>query len=417
MKRSSGRSLFLPPPRDMTMTTADRTLSSMFLTPFVLAIVGLFLAMALLNGQRDLTVLSLILFCVAAGAELWSRWSLARIECSVSVDKCRMFPGENLFLKATVENRKVLPVWLQVRAPISGFVHGASAETAVAAESGLLWYQKAGFRWELAALRRGVHHIGPVGITAGDLFGFFPKEKEIAETIEVVVYPRLVPLKSLSLPRRDFFGIPGAENPVEDPVYILGTRDYQHGHPAKYIHWKATARHHKLQEKIFEPSAQEKMLLVVDVGQFARHGAEAAFERMLETVASVAVRLAERGCAVGLVTNGRMTGEGSSVVSVTRNPRQLTILLDALARVRMEPDRGLIDTFRLHLRVPWGVSCLYFALEKDETARMAKEYFAQRRVPFQFFAGNTFSDSAEDRVTGGPATRRPADNRAGEGID
>ena len=399
------------------MSAADRRLPSLFLIPFVLAIVGLFLFMALLNGQRDLTVLSLVLFGVAAGAKLWTRWSLAGIECSVSIDKRRVFPGEKLFLKATAENRKILPVWLQVRAPVGGLVHGESAETAVTAESGLLWYQKASFRWELTALRRGIHHIGPLGITSGDLFGFFPKEKEMAEIIEVVVYPRLVPLKSLTAPRRDFFGIPGAESPVEDPVYILGTRDYQHGRPAKYIHWKATARHHKLQEKIFEPSAQEKMLLVVDVGQFSRHGAEEAFERMLETVASVAVRLAERGCAVGLITNGRMTGEGSSIVSVTRNPRQMTILLEALARVRMEPARGLIDTFRLHLRVPWGISCLYFALEKDETAQMAREYFTQRRVPFLFFAGHPFFDSAEARVAGGPATQGPDDNRAAEGLD
>ena len=399
------------------MNADDRRLPSLFLIPFVLVIVGLFFFMALLNGQWDLTVLSLILFGVAAGTKLWTRWSLAGIECSVSIDKRRVFPGEKLFLKATAENRKFLPVWLQVRAPVSGLVHGASAETAVTAESGLLWYQKASFRWELTALRRGIHHIGPLGITSGDLFGFFSKEKEMAETIEVVVYPRLVPLKSPTAPRRDFFGIPGAESPVQDPVYILGTRDYQYGQPAKYIHWKATARHHKLQEKIFEPSAQEKMLLVVDVGPFARQGAEEAFERMLETVASVAVRLAERGCAVGLVTNGRMTGEGPSIVSVTRNPRQLTILLEALARVRMEPARGLIDTFRLYLRVPWGVSCLYFALEKDETARMAKEYFTQRWVPFRFFAGHIFFDSAEARVAGSPATQGPDDNHAGEGLD
>ncbi|MBE0558193.1 MAG: DUF58 domain-containing protein [Proteobacteria bacterium] len=401
------------------MNAPDRTLSSLFRIPFMLALVGLFLFLALLNGQRDLTVLSLILFGVAAGAKLWTRWSLAGIECSIGVDRRRMFPGEKLFLRVTAENRKILPVWLRVRAPVGGLVHGASAETAVTAESGLLWYQKAGFRWELAALRRGIHHIGPLGITAGDLFGFFPKEKEMAETIEVVVYPRLVPFKSLSLPRRDLFGIPGAENPVEDPVYILGTRDYQHGRPAKYIHWKATARHHKLQEKIFEPSAQEKMLLVVDVGQFARQGAGAAFERMLETVASAAVRLAERGCAVGLVTNGRMTGGGSPVVSVTRNPRQLGILLEALARVQMEPARGLIDTFRLYLRVPWGASCLYFALDHDETAQMAGEYFTQRRMPFLFFAGDRLSASAsaEAPVAGGPATRGPDDYRAGGGLD
>jgi uncharacterized protein (DUF58 family) len=397
------------------MNPADRRLPSLFVIPLVLIIVALFLFMALLNGQRELTVLSLLLFGLLAGAKLWTRWSLAGIECSFNIDKRRVFPDEKLILKATAENRKFLPVWLQARAVVSGLVHDESAETGVKAETGLLWYQKAGFRWELTALRRGIHHVGPLGITSGDLFGFFPREKKMAESIEVVVYPRLVPLKSISLPRRDFFGIPGAESPVEDPVYILGTRDYQHGRPAKYIHWKATARHHKLQEKIFEPSAQEKILLAFDVAPCTRRGAEEPFERMLETVASVAVRLAERGCAVGLVTNGRMTGKGSAIVSVTRNPQQITILLEALARVRRETAQDLIDTFRLRLSMPWGISCLYFSLENDETARLAREYFTQRRVPFRFFAGHPFPDSAEARVAaGGPTARGPADHRAGE---
>jgi uncharacterized protein (DUF58 family) len=399
------------------MDATDLRPPSLFLIPFVLVIVGLLLFMALLNGQWDLTVLSLILFCIAAVAKLWTKCSLAGIACSFSIDKLRMFPGEKLFLKATAENRKILPLWLHVRAPVGGLVHGASAENVVTADSGLLWYQKVSFRWELTSLRRGIFHIGPLGITSGDLFGFFPKEKEMAETIEVVVYPRLVPLNSPSLPRRDFFGIPSAVSSIEDPVYILGTRDYQHGRPAKYIHWKATARHDKLQEKIFEPSAQEKILLVVDVGPFARNNADEAFERMLEMVASVAVRLAERGCAVGLVTNGRMTGEGSSIVSVTRNPRQLTILLEALARMKMEPARGLVDTLRLRLRVPWGVSCLYFSFEKDETAQMAREYFTQRRIPFLFFAAHPVSDSAEARMAGNLASLVPDNHPAGEGLD
>ena len=399
------------------MDADDRKFSSLFLDPLILAIVGLLLFITLLIGQWDLTVLSLILFGVAAGAKLWTRWSLAGVECSVSIDKRRAFPGEKLFLKATAENRKILPIWLQVRASIGGLVHGTSTETSVTAESGLLWYQKASFHWELSALRRGVHPLGPLCITSGDLFGFFPKKKEMAETLEVVVYPRLVPLKPLSAARRDFFGIPGAESPVLDPIYILGTRDYQQGQPAKYIHWKATARHHKLQEKIFEPSAQEKVLLVVDVGQLSRPGTEEPFERMLETAASAAVRLAGRGCAVGLITNGLMTGEGSSIVSVARNPHQITVLLETLARVRMEPARGLIDILRLHLRVAWGISCLYFSIEKDETARMAKEYFTQRRVPFQFVDVHHLCDPADTGASSCPEAGKPSDRRIREGLD
>ncbi len=398
------------------MSVADRGLPSLFLIPLTLFIVGLFLFMALLNGQRDLTVLSLILFGVAAGTKLWSLWSLDGIECSIDVDRRRLFPGETLCLKVTAENRKFLPVLLQAGVPADGLVHGASAETKVTADASLLWYQKASFRWELKALRRGVHHIGPLGITSGDLFGFFPKGKEMAETIAVVVYPRLVPLKPPTAPRRDFFGIPGAESPVQDPVYILGTRDYRHGRPAKYIHWKATARHHKLQEKIFEPSAQEKILLVVDVGPFAQRGADEAFERLLETAASAAVRLAERGCAVGLITNGRMAGDGSAVVSVTRNPRQLTALLEVLARVQMEPARDLVETFRLHLGLPRGISCLYFSLEKDEAARMVQEYVTQRRIPFLFVAGRSSSASAETGLSGAPEGAERGGLSAGEDL-
>ena len=398
------------------MHDLDRTLSSIFFVPLVLAVVGLFLFIALLNGQRDLTVFCLTLLGIAIGAKLWSRWSLAGIECSVGLDRRRVFPGEKLVLKATAENRKFLPVRLGIRAHVCNLLHNDDGTgTAVKAETGLLWYQKASFRWELTALRRGVHKIGPVGLVSGDLFGFFPKEKEMMETIEVVVYPRLVPLKILSLPRRDFFGIPGADSPVDDPVYILGTRDYQPGRPAKYIHWKATARHHKLQEKIFEPSAQEKILLVVDVGAFARNGAKEAFESMLETAASVAVRLAERGCAVGLATNGRMTGEASSIVPVTRNPHQLAILLEAFARMRMEPSRGLLEMFCLHLKIPWGVSCLYFALEKDETARTARDYFTQRQVPFQFYSRDYRADAAKAGAASVPSIGRAVEHRDGEG--
>jgi uncharacterized protein (DUF58 family) len=398
------------------MSAAVQRVPSLFIIPFILAVVGLFLFMALLNGQRDLTVLSLILFCVVAGAKLWTRWSLAGIQCNVRIDKRRVFPDEKLLLKARVENRKWLPVWLQARAPVSGLAPGDSSAAAVTAETALLWYQKTSFRWELTAQRRGIHIIGPLGITSGDLFGFFPREKEMAETIEVVVYPRLVTIPPLTVPRRDFFGIPGADSPVQDPVYILGTRDYQQGQPAKYIHWKATARHHQLQEKIFEPSAQEKILLVVDVGPFARQAAKEAFERLLEQVASAAVQLAERGCTIGLVTNGRMTGEGSAVVSLARNQRQMTALLEALARVQMEPARDLIATFRRHVKLPWGISCLYFSLEKDEAACLAQDYFTQRRIPFQFFAGRPAADSTEARAMGLSAARGNDTPRVGEGI-
>jgi uncharacterized protein (DUF58 family) len=396
------------------MPIPERAAASLFLIPLSLVLVGLLLFTALLFGQRELTVLALLLFGIAAGAKLWSRWSLEGIECRLGIDRRRLFPGETLQLTVTAENRKPLPVLLRAGAPIGGLAHGPSAAREVTAETSLLWYEQADFRWELTALRRGVHRIGPLGLISGDLFGFFPRFRKRDDGLDVVVYPRLVPLEPPVLPRRDFFGIPGNESPVQDPIYILGTRDYQHGRPAKHIHWKATARHGRLQEKVFEPSAQEKILLVVDVGPFARLGAQEPFERLLETAASVAVRLAVRGCSMGLVTNGRMAGDGPAVLSVTRNPQQLTALLEALARVQMAPARELVDTLRLG-RLPWGITCLYFSLENDPSAQAAREYFAQRRIPFLFVAGHTLADPPEPGRDGSPEGPEGGVLPAGEG--
>jgi uncharacterized protein (DUF58 family) len=232
---------------------------------------------------------------------------------------------------------------------------------------------------------------------AGDLFAFFSREKKEEEFHQLIVYPRIVPLKSFPLPRRDFFGVPGAKSPVQDPIYILGTRDYQHGQPAKYIHWKASARHHRMQEKVFEPTEQEKVLLVVDVDQFASHQAEEEFESTLEIVASLAVRMDKRGYALGLVTNGAIVGGGPAIVPIARNRQQLPAILEILARLQMESKGDLIDTLRRGLGIHWGMSCVHFSYEEDKTVLAAEQYFKHRKTPVMFFVCHPRLPSREDR--------------------
>jgi len=292
-----------------------------------------------------------------------------------------VFPGERLSLTVRAENAKFLPVWLQMTVPVAGPLHPASDEAAFTEESGLLWYQKARFEWDLVAQRRGVHRVGPPHIEAADIFGFFPRQREEHESLHVIVYPRLVPLRPISLPRRDLFGVPGSKSPVQDPVYILGTRDYQQWRPARYIHWKASARHNRLQEKIFEPSEQEKVLLAVEVSHFSDNSAEEGFEHTLEVVASLAVRLDQRGFSVGLVTNGVVDEGGPTIVPIARNPGQLPAILEALAKLHMQAKWDLIDMLRDTFELTWGVSCVHFSYEEDSKTRHTEGYLLQRKVP------------------------------------
>lgn len=343
-----------------------------------------FLLIALINRQRDFTLFILLMLGTAFGARLWSRLSPAHIKTAASVDRKKLFPGESVRLKIRLENAKWLPVWLRVELPADA-VNPAPDDTPLQRESGLLWFQHISFDWTLKPQKRGVYAIGPPRLTVGDLMGFYPREKKEGEAFEIVVFPRLVPLKSFSFPRRDYFGTPGSKSPVHDPVYILGTRDYQSWRPARYIHWKASSRQNRLQEKIFEPSEQAKILLLVEVAQFESQQAQAAFENTLELVASLAVRFNRQGYALGLMTDGVLNGHGSGIVPLARNPRQLSIILEILARLRMKTAGAANDFPLKEWDNYWGASCARFAYRSNPSDTLIKTRLRQRKIPWVSF--------------------------------
>jgi uncharacterized protein (DUF58 family) len=365
------------------MEISERPLPSVFIVPLTEFMVGICLFIALLYGQRELTLLGLLVLGIATGARLWSRLSISGVRCAATVDKEKLFPGESFALRVSAENVKFLPVFLQISVPFEDAFDPVSGEMRFTAECGLLWYQQVRFNRELVARQRGVYRVGPARMWVGDLFGFFSREKRTEGDTHVIVYPRLIPLKPFSLPSRDFFGVPGARTPVQDPIYVLGTRDYQQGRPARHIHWKASARHNRLQEKVFEPSEQKKVLLAVEVDQFQKAGASESFERTLEVVGSLAVQFHQKSYALGIVTNGVVDG-GPSIQPMGRSPQQLPAILEILARLKMRADRRGADIMRRALELPWGASCVLFTREQDEETQAMAQTLSRRKIPLIF---------------------------------
>ncbi len=376
------------------MEVQERGIPTLIVIPFIQIAVGVVLFLSLLFGQRNMTILTILVLGIAGGTKLWAAMSLKDLKCRLAVDKRKMFAGEKLTARIYAENGKFLPLLLRLRVPLDPSFHPSPGETALTREASMLWYQRFSFHWELTARRRGVYQIGPLSIFAGDPFAFFFRRERTGDSYSVLVYPRLVPIRDFPLPRHDFFGCPGSQSPVNDPVYVLGTRDYQPGQSARYIHWKASARHNVLQEKVFEPTKQEKVLLVVNVEQFAGANAKKKFERALEVVASLALKLDRGGHAVGLVTNGTLTGGGSSIVPVARSHRQLAAILEVLARLEMKPRMGIRELMRSSLDIPWGVSSAYFTYADREIAA-ADEYFTSRKTPVVFFVSRLTSMEEE----------------------
>jgi uncharacterized protein (DUF58 family) len=247
-----------------------------------------------------------------------------------------------------------------------------------------LWHQTVKFHQDFVALRRGVYQVGPPRIRTSDFLGFFEREKRATDTIDIIVYPRLVSLRPIAIKRRDLFGVPGAKSPVKDPVYILGTRDYQPSRPSRHIHWKASARHLRLQEKIFEPSEQEKVLLTLDVGSFGESNQKECFEHSLEVVASLAVRLDGMGYAVGFAGNGTLKGSNSSNIPIARGPRQIPAILETLARMQTMPSGTMAQAIKQSLGSQRGVSCVHFCYEDDPSVSDMEKFFQKRQIPATF---------------------------------
>jgi uncharacterized protein (DUF58 family) len=362
----------------------DEAPASAFLI-FIVQVFMLFsLFFALLYDEAELTLFSLIILALGLGSYLWSRASLNHVDCKIALNRTRFFSGERMKVSVRVINSKLLPLLFKVDFFVPRTIVGSDVSQWISAESGLLWYQQYVFSKEFFPNKRGIYNLGPPLLRGGDLFGFFFRNKEIKERFEIVVYPRIVNIRPVSLPKKEFYGIPGTHSPVEDPVFVFGTRDYQPGRPARRIHWKASARYNRLLEKLCEPAEQEKVLVLLDVDQFDNEQAKEDFERSLEVIASLILQMDRRGIAVGFATNGNILGKRSRIIPISRNVLQMASILEVLARMGAEKTGTVTDILSRGYKIPGGVSSIYFAYNSCNQTRFAEAYLKNRNIPVRF---------------------------------
>jgi uncharacterized protein (DUF58 family) len=106
---------------------------------------------------------------------------------------------------------------------------------------------------------------------------------------------------------------------IEDPLRFAGVREYQLGDDPRRIHWKATARTHTLQSKLYEPSSLRRLLVLLDAWNYSEDLKEADVE-IQELTISVAASLAlwglDNSYMVGLLSNSSlMTSQTERPVS------------------------------------------------------------------------------------------------------
>ncbi len=320
--------------------------------------------------NQFLLVVALSLFVVAAVSWAWNQLSLFGLHYDRRLSETRAFLGETIELTLEVKNQKILPLtWLEVLDVFPPYLAVEGAQVVPNRSSNLgefrtFWmpgvFQGLRRSFTVRCTERGFHSYGPATITTGDGFGFFSRKVVKTGHDHLIVYPRIYSVDELRLPAKNPFGVRAARDRLfEDPLRTKGIREWQPADGLRRVHWKATARHQRMLSRIYEPSEEPQILLLLNVTTLPRHwqgSIPELTERVISVTASLAAMCVESRVPVGLVSNGMLPGSDQPLRLLPgRSPNQLVRILETLAGITPFASLPIEEMLlRESPKLPWG---------------------------------------------------------------
>ena len=261
----------------------------------------------------------------------------------------------------TIWNRKRLPVaWLRAEDAISPLVSIRERRIVGDGRGGqalrnawtLAPFERVTRHFHITAERRGVHDLGPVDLSVGDLFAREAASERRDIEAQFLVRPRTVDAPPL-IQRDQVGGLERARTGLsEDPSRFAGIREYSPGDSVRRVHPRASARLGRPVVKRFEPSRDREVIVALDVRLVA--GEAWGTPPSLSAVGSLFVVAASLARSLGLdrvpfgVAAAGYQGGGYRVawLPVAEGPGQAGRAFDLLARVSSDPLTPFRDVLR-----------------------------------------------------------------------
>ncbi|MBN1660349.1 MAG: DUF58 domain-containing protein [Anaerolineae bacterium] len=271
-------------------------------------------------------------------AYLWARHLAARLQVTREQHYGWVHVGDLLEERFVMVNGSFLPaLWVEI--DDASDLPGYSARSVRSADG----YATVGWRTEGICRQRGLFTLGPWRACTGDPLGLYSITFDHPAAQSVLVYPPIVHLPTLCLPRGAATGSGRASRRALDvTVNAAGVRPYVPGDAVNRIHWPTTARRDALAVKTFdlEPSGDLWIVLDMDQAVHVGEGEESTEEYGVILAASLSNRTLEENRAVGLVAYGTVatpTGEPQPLPTLVvpgKGRAQQWRILEALATVR-----------------------------------------------------------------------------------
>ncbi len=270
---------------------------------------------------------------------VWARQMASRVTITRHQRYGWVHVGDLIEERFALRNDAFFPVlWLEI--DDSSDLPGYSARSVRSADA----HQTIEWRTEGFCRQRGLFTLGPWKARVSDPLGMYEVTFDHPQTRSILVYPPVVHLPPLQLPRGDATGT-GALSQRSPYVTVNagGVRAYLPGDGLGRIHWPTTARLDSLMVRLFdqEPSGDLWIVLDLDAAVQAGEGEDSTDEYGVILASSLADRMLRQNRAVGLIAYGSSNPYGSprsrplpTIVLPQKGQAHQWRILHALATVR-----------------------------------------------------------------------------------
>ena len=152
---------------------------------------------------------------------------------------------------------------------------------------------------------RGVYNFCRTDLKIGDFLGIKETQKTVEQHRSVVVYPRHLSDSRLQQVLSDIFGEVSVRRFLyEDPMLVMGYRDYTGREPLRSISFPMTAKRNQMTVKEFDHTREEMVDVVFDVsykGNFDHYFDQQ--EAMFSVVRTLCEGFEQKGISYRLITN------------------------------------------------------------------------------------------------------------------
>ena len=335
------------------------------MTGTALAAVGLLL-LGIVFGVGVAVILAIVILLLEVVRAVWTRNGLQGVHYRRALERDRVTWGEEIPATIEVWNRKRLPLaWLRAEDAASPGVVVRERSPVIGVDGGRVlrnaWtlapFERVTRQFHVGGEKRGAYELGPVDLAVGDLFAREAATERREEVTRFLVRPRVVPTTAFH--RRDRWG--GVDRALagltEDPSRFAGVREYAPGDPVRRVHHRASARLGRPVVKVFEPSRDREVLILLDLQM--KTGPlwdtlldDDEVEGLFVVAASLARSLAAEHASVGLAAAGYHGAENRiAYVAPSEAPGQLERILDLLARLSEHPSTWFEELLAWVLRV------------------------------------------------------------------